>query len=128
MLRTNALARETSASREAVRQLDGIGCRYRATLKTKLMSGGDRKNPMVDVEESSAEQVISDWLYFGAAHWDEEKAERVNQWSKVGYEFSLSKAVIAVLNVYWELDLLIQGLLNEDSPVSPLAGHSSIQV
>jgi len=114
MLRRSALAIGSSASEEAVQQLDGIGRRYKQALNTTLMSLVDPDNPMVRVKDISAEQVIDDWLYAGAAHWDEDRDARVKMWSKVSYEFSLSKALHALCDSYWELDVLVQGILDED--------------
>ncbi|MGO9759808.1 MAG: hypothetical protein ACLP1Q_00910 [Solirubrobacteraceae bacterium] len=117
MLHRHADGKGSAASVEAVTQLDGIGRRYSEALKTTLMSFVDPVNPMVALKTISAEQVVQDWLYSGPAHWDEERAARVKLWSKEGYEFSLTKALNSFADVYWELDLLVQGILGEPSLV-----------
>lgn len=112
-LRRSAVANGSPASDEAVRQLDGIGRRYGEALKTSMMSFVDLANPMVTLKDITAEQVIEDGLYSGAVHWDEERSARIKLWSKDSYEFSLSKAPHSLCDVYWELDILVQGILAE---------------
>jgi hypothetical protein len=114
-LRRNALAHASSASAEAVTQLDGIGGRYTEASKETMMRYADPANPMVSLKDVTAEQVIDDWLYAGAVHWDEERAARVRLWSRDSYEFFLSKALYGLCDVYWELDILVQGILAEPS-------------
>jgi hypothetical protein len=114
-LRRHALDKGSAASVEAVTQIDGIGHRYTEALNTTLMSCVDPANPLVPLKTISAKQVVADWLYSGQAHWDEERAARVKLWSKETYDFSLTKALNSLSNVYWELDLLVQGILAEPS-------------
>lgn len=121
MLRRHAFDKASAASAKAVIQIDGIGDRYTEALNATLMSFADVANPMVALQTISAEQVVEDWLYSGPAHWDEERAARVKLWSREGYEFSLTKALNSFADVYWELDLLVQGILGEPSLLAPSA-------
>jgi hypothetical protein len=114
-LRRNAVARAAPSSQEAVTQLDGIGRRYTTALNETMMSFVDPSRPLVSIKNFTAEDIINNWLYAGAMHWDEEKVAFVERWSKVSYEFQLSKAIHALCDSYWELDLLVQRILNEPS-------------
>lgn len=118
MLRRHALAKRSAASVVAVEQIDGIGHRYAEALRSPLMNFVDAANPMLVLQSVTAEEVVKDWLYSGAAHWDQEREARVKRWSKDGYEFSLTKAMNSMCDVYWELDLFIQGILAQPSLVA----------
>ncbi len=111
ILRRNAMALGSVASAEAISQLDGIGKRYRKSMRKTTMSFVERERPLVPVKEFSAEDVIHSWLYGGNFHWDEEKAAFIDVWRPESYEFTLSKAIHAASDSFWELDLLIQAIL-----------------
>lgn len=102
-LRKNALAVGTPEALNAVPLLDGIGTRHREALRRPLMYLGE--------DTITADQVIRTWLYSGPEHWDEEKAEARSLWSPVQFDFSLTKATAALCDIYWELDIVIQGIL-----------------
>jgi hypothetical protein len=116
VLRRNARARANPpASDEAVAQIDGIGKRYTKALKEPMMGTLNPQNPVVPLDPITAEQVVEDWVYGGSTHWDKERAARVARWSNKTYEYTLSKALHAFCDSYWELDILAQGILHEPS-------------
>jgi hypothetical protein len=60
-----------------------------------------------------ARQVIEDWLYSGPFHAKKDKIERVKRWSPTAYEFTVTKAIHAVVGVMWELQIIVMGALGE---------------
>jgi hypothetical protein len=70
ILRRNAEAVGSPSCVEAIAQLDGIGKRYRESMRKTMMSFVERERPLVPVKEFSAEDVIHNWLYGGHFHWD----------------------------------------------------------
>lgn len=97
--------------------LDHLGRRHRHARAISLMKHVRVDDPMGrPIREFTAEQVIDDWLYGGAFHFDPDAAERVASWSPNAYEWSLIKAITAVAGVCWELDLLVGAILEQQRP------------
>jgi hypothetical protein len=87
--------------------LDHLGRRHRDKMKATLMRHVWADDPMgPSVREFTAEQVIDDWLYGGAFHFDADAARRVESWPSTHYEWSLINPITAIAGVCWELDLL----------------------
>lgn len=94
-----------------------LGRRHRDECRTGLMKHVWADDPMgPPIREFTAEQVIDDWLYGGAFHFDADAADRVASWSPVSYEWSLVKGLVALAQVCWELDVLVSAIIERQRP------------
>lgn len=99
--------------------LDYLGHRHRDERQTSLMKHVWHDDPMgPPIREFTAEQVIDDWLYGGAFHFEAGAARRVASWSPVAYEWSLVKAVTHIAGVCWELNLLVGAIIEHERPAA----------
>jgi hypothetical protein len=120
MLRSHA--RPTRDGVDILEFLDAIGTRFKRATSEEMMKSVDRDDPFGDpIDVTSAREVIDDWLYGGAFHTDEDRAERVRRWSPVTYEFTLAKALHSVAYVMWELHVVVGSAL---SAATEAAGHT----
>jgi hypothetical protein len=92
--------------------LDVLGSRFKAATRAEMMRIVWEDDPMGEPKEViRARQVIDDWLYSGAFHADKERIARVERWSATSYEFTLAKALHAIVGVIWELQIVVGGVL-----------------
>jgi hypothetical protein len=112
-LRKNAAKRDGPSASQAVALLDDLGRRYKVEMDKAVMSFVAADNPFEHVKDVPASEVVGDWLYGGEFHLDPEKAARRQMWSADAFEWSLIKTLHAAAGCYWELDVLVQGILAE---------------
>jgi hypothetical protein len=110
-LRKNAADGNTAAASQVVVLLDDLGRRYKLEMNKAVMSFVAPDNLFEHVKEVPASEVVGDWLYGGEFHLDPEKAARRQMWSADAFEWSLIKTLHAAAGCYWELDVLVQGIL-----------------
>jgi hypothetical protein len=60
-----------------------------------------------------ARQVVDDWLYSGPFHAKKDRIERIKRWTPTSYEFTLTKAIRAIVGVVWELHIIVMGTVGE---------------
>jgi hypothetical protein len=98
---------------DAVELLYEVGTRFKQATSEVMMKNVWKDDPVGEpINVIRARQVIDDWLYAGAFHTDEEKADRVRRWSPKTYEFTLAKAIHDVAYVMWELQIVVGGVLS----------------
>jgi hypothetical protein len=99
--------------------LDVLGDRYKTAAREVMMKGVWGDDPIGEPKDVvRARQVIEDWLYSGPFHAKKDKIERVKRWSPTSYEFTLAKAIHAVVGVMWELQIIVMGPLGELTAVA----------
>jgi hypothetical protein len=119
-LSRNARSAGTAAADDAKLVLAGIKTRYQEAMAEPMIhwvKPEDLMRPVMPGDETvqsfSADEVIDNWCYGGAFHWDEEKAEILRHTRPETYEFQFVKAIHAACRSYFELDLMIQHILGE---------------
>jgi hypothetical protein len=119
LLRSHALPAQDGV--DAVEILDEIGTRFKLATSEVMMKDVWEDDPVGEpIDVIRACQVIDDWLYAGAFHTDEEKAERVGRWSPSTYEFTFAQAIHNVAYVMWELQVVAGSVLAAaEQPVIP---------
>lgn len=105
--------------------LDVLGSRFKAATRAEMMRIVWEDDPMGEPKEViRARQVIDDWLYSGAFHADKARVARVQRWSTTSYEFTLAKALHAIVGVIWELQIVVGGVLApHDDGADRVASH-----
>lgn len=94
--------------------LDVLGARFKEATRAVMMKDVWADDPLGKPKEvTRARQVIEDWLYSGPFHAGRDRIERVERWSPTAYEFTLTKAIHAVVGVMWELQIIVMGALGE---------------
>jgi hypothetical protein len=112
LLRSHALPARGGV--DVVVLLDVLGGRYKEATRAVMLKGVWAHDPMGEPKDViCARQVIEDWLYSGPFHAKKDKIERVERWSPTAYEFTLTKAIHAVVGVMWELQIIVMGALGE---------------
>ncbi len=92
--------------------LDVLGNHFKAATRSDMMRIVWKDDPLGKPKEViRARQVIDDWLYSGPFHADEDRIARVGRWSNTAYEFTLAKALHAIVGVIWELQIVVGGVL-----------------
>ncbi|PTL58604.1 hypothetical protein [Paraconexibacter algicola] len=113
------VASQTTLADSTKAILDLLGRRHRDERNVGLMRHVWADDPMgPPIREFTAEQVINDWLYGGAFHFDADAASRVAAWSPVAYEWSLVKAIKGIAVVCWELDVLVGAIVEDQRPTA----------
>lgn len=117
LLRGNALPPRDGVDVRVL--LEVLGCRFKAATRSEMMRLSEPK------EVIRARQVIDDWLYSGPFHADEARVARVERWSSTAYEFTLAKAIHAIVGVIWELQIIVGGALRpSDDQADRLAANA----
>jgi hypothetical protein len=99
--------------------LDVLGSRFKAATRSDMMRIVWEDHPLGKPKEViRARQVIDDWLYSGPFHADEERIARVERWSSKAYEFTLAKALHAIVGVLWELLIVVGAVLEDQQTTS----------
>jgi hypothetical protein len=101
---------------DVVVPLDELGRRYRDATREVRMKDVDRADPFGEpLRVHRARQVIDDWLYSGPFHTEPARVQRVQAWSRPGYEWALVESINEIASVMWELHLVVRGALAASS-------------
>lgn len=94
--------------------LGSVMSRYQSAKAYEAMKHVWADDPMGEPKESfSAEYVIECWLYSDPFHTDDDKVKFRESWTPEGFDFTVIKAMRSVAALMWELDVLVQGALEE---------------
>lgn len=121
MVRARAQPETRTASQQARRQLTDLEQRYAKARERPMMSFVDPRNPMNVIDHVPAERALDDWLYSGVFHLNKNKAARSEGWGATAYEYTITKIVHDYVGLLWELDIVVQGILNEPGVLAAAA-------